>query len=157
MVDLEWTTARRHGVTLVAVRIDNRVAAPGVPAHRVRLEPRVDGAVWPPRTEGVPAAPWSTDGGTERSRAPDDGDDPDTAVVVVPTGTVGSLGFASDGPPEDPPVAVADVQPAEAVESDPGAADVLRVLGDPAPPRDVVDPEPIRQRAMGPGDGGGNR
>jgi len=138
MVDVSWRTARPGGVTLVAICLDNRVEAPGVPAHRVRLVPTVDGPVWPPRVEGVQAAPWTV---------PDDGEDDAleggaAAEVVVPTGRVGSLGFASDAPAPEPPVEVAEVGPADADEgADPTAADVLRVLGDPAPPRDVVAPD----------------
>lgn len=128
MVELSWHTARPGGVTLVAVRLDNRVEAPGVDAHRVRLVSRVEGPTWPPRVEGVPAAPW----------------DGDAAEVVVPTGQVGSLGFASPAPPVEPPVEVASVEPAEGGASSDclaaTAADVLRVLGDPAPPRDAVQP-----------------
>lgn len=127
MVELSCHAARPGGVTLVAVRLDNRVEAPGVEAHRVRLVSRVDGPTWPPRVEGVPAAPW----------------DGDAAEVVVPTGTVGSLGFASPAPPVEPPVEVESVEPADEASDDPTAAtagDVLRVLGDPAPPRDAVLP-----------------
>jgi len=134
MVELECRTARPSGVTLVAVRLDNRVEAPGVDAHRVRLRSRIDGPTWPPRVEGVPAAPW----------------DGDAATVTVPTGHVGSLGFASPAPPVDPPVEIESVEPADAEggdslegfsrDGDPSPEDVLRVLGDPSPPRDVVEP-----------------
>lgn len=128
MVELSCHTARPGGVTLVAVRLDNRVEAPGVEAHRVRLVSQVDGPTWPPRIEGVPAAPW----------------DGDAAEVVVPTGQVGSLGFASPAPPVEPPVEIESVEPAEdgasSDRSPATAADVLRVLGDPAPPRDAVQP-----------------
>jgi hypothetical protein len=130
MVELSAHTARPAGVTLVAVRLDNRVEAPGVEAHRVRLVSRLDGPTWPPRAEGVPASPW----------------DGDAAAVVVPTGRVGSLGFASPASPVEPPVEVESVEPAEDGATDSTdrpaatAADVLRVLGDPAPPRDAVQP-----------------
>lgn len=136
MVDIECQVARPGGVTLVAVRVDNRVDAPGVEAHRVRLASRLDGPVWPPRVEGVPAAPW----------------DGDVAELVVPTGRLGSLGFASPAEsPESPDdaVEIVDVEPAEPPASrgptpsaDATPADVLRVLGDPSPPRDVVDETP---------------
>lgn len=130
MVELTCHAARPGGVTLVAVRLDNRVEAPGVEAHRVRLVSRVDGPTWPPRVEGVPAAPWNGD----------------AAEVVVPTGQVGSLGFASPAPPVEPPVAIESVEPAEGAASTDcpaaTAADVLRVLGDPAPPRDAVQVAP---------------
>mgnify|MGYP000589719394 CR=1 FL=1 len=134
MVELEWSAARPGGVTLVAVRLDNRVEAPGVDAHRVRLESRIDGPTWPPRVEGVPATPW----------------DGDVAEVVVPTGQVGSVGFASPAPPAEPPVEITSVEPADSDDGtgpggDPTAEDVLRVLGDPSPPRDAVQP------ATGPG------
>lgn len=201
MVEVECTTARPGGVALVAVRLDNRVAAPGVDAHRVRLAVRVDGPVWPPRVEGVPAGEWSCDGegepasvdacgsgrqsssGDERvlsdgddgsdvrdvddvdevpdvddrgqlpdsddgsdERALDDGDEVNasddgraTVEVVVPVGRVGSVGFASPGEPAEPPVEVEAVEPAEdASDLVPSPGDVLRVLGDPSPPRDVV-------------------
>ncbi|AGN01759.1 hypothetical protein L593_09070 [Salinarchaeum sp. Harcht-Bsk1] len=129
MVELECTTARPGGVTLVAVRLDNRVESPGVDVHRIRLRSRIDGPTWPPRVQGVPAAPW----------------DGDAAEVVVPTGQVGSIGFASPEPPVEPPVEIESVEPADpdagsGPGDDPTAEDVLRVLGDPSPPRDAVDP-----------------
>lgn len=130
MVEVDCRTARPGGVTLVAVRLDNRVEAPGVDAHRIRLASRLDGPVWPPRVEGVPAGPWDCDGS-------------EAAVeVVVPTGRVGSVGFASPAPPVAPPVEVETVEPADGESTDgaaPSPADVLRVLGDPSPPRDAVD------------------
>lgn len=162
MVEVECTTARPGGVTLVGVQLDNRVDAPGVAAHRVRLRSRLDGPVWPPRVEGVPAGPWDDDGaiggdvdgdgrsGTdgaarERSSAHQHAA---TVEVVVPTGRVGSVGFASPAEPVEPPVEVVAVEPAdERADVDPSAEDVLRVLGDPSPPRDAVAaPEP-RDRA----------
>ncbi|WP_248517135.1 DUF7857 domain-containing protein [Salinarchaeum laminariae] len=143
MVELDCTTARPGGVTLVAVRLDNRVDAPGVDAHRIRLVSAIDGATWPPRVQGVPAAPW----------------DGDAAEVVVPTGRVGSLGFASPEPPADPPVTIESVEPAAAssrgdavaddVGDDPTADDVLRVLGDPSPPRDAVAPPSVSVESSG--------
>ncbi|GAB3688661.1 hypothetical protein GCM10028857_23090 [Salinarchaeum chitinilyticum] len=148
MVELECTTARPGGVTLVAVRLDNRVEAPGVDAHLVRLVSEIDGATWPPRVEGVPAAPW----------------DGDAASVVVPTGAVGSLGFASPEPPVEPPVTIESVEPADETaqdgtaagaiatagsSGDPTANDVLRVLGDPTPPRDAVAPTATDARPTG--------
>lgn len=148
MVDVEWTTAQPGGVTLVGVRIDNRVAAPGVDAHRVELVPQLDGPVWPPRVEGVPAGPWDCDGGhAERARGADEhradehraGEREPSVAVVVPTGRVGSVGFASPAEPVEPPVEVASVEPAhEREDADPDPEDVLRVLGDPSPPRDAV-------------------
>lgn len=147
MVELACRTARPGGVTLVAVRIDNRVGAAGVDAHRVRIESRIEGPTWPPRVEGVPAAPW----------------DGDAAAVVVPTGRVASLGFASPAEPVEPPVELESVEPTdEATDAtepagpDPTPQDVLRVLGDPSPPRDAVDPRPGPRPASArvrPGDG----
>ena len=142
MVEVSWTTARPGGVTLVAVRLDNRVESAGVDAHRGRLVPLLDGPVWPPRVEGVPAGPWDcADADAARSGAASSGATrSDAAVeVVVPTGRVGSVGFASPAVPVDPPVEVDAVEPADDVAAvDPSPEDVLRVLGDPSPPRDAV-------------------
>lgn len=119
MVSLTCGTDHRDGVTLVTVRLEGA----GV-AQRVRLTNRLDGPVWPPRRHGVPEPGWD-DGGFE---------------TVVPADEVVAVGYASPAPPADTPVAVVDREIVEegAAEEAATAADALRDLGDPSPPRDAV-------------------
>ncbi|SFR86891.1 hypothetical protein SAMN05216559_0278 [Halomicrobium zhouii] len=123
MVSLTCDADHRDGVTLVTVRLDGA----GV-AQRVRLTNRLDGPVWPPRRHGVPAAGWNDDG----------------FETVVPADGVVAVGYASPAPAVDAPVAVVDREIVEdgADEEPATAADALRDLGDPSPPRDAV-PVPV--------------
>ncbi|MCU4802145.1 hypothetical protein OB920_17350 [Halobacteria archaeon HArc-gm2] len=123
MVSLTCDADHRDGVTLVTVRLDGA----GV-AQRVRLANRLDGPVWPPRRHGVPAAGWTDDG----------------FETVVPADGVVAVGYASPAPPVDAPVAVVDREIVEegTDERVATAADALRDLGDPSPPRDAV-PVPV--------------
>jgi hypothetical protein len=94
----------------------------------VRVEPAGDGPIWPPRRRGVPAAGWDPTGFEGR----------------VAPGEPLALGFATPGEVPDEPVVVRAVDEAA---SDPDAADVVRRLGDPRPPRDAVAvPESITSR-----------
>ncbi|MFB6180056.1 MAG: hypothetical protein ABEI77_10065 [Halorientalis sp.] len=130
MVSLACTTSREDDVTLVTARIEN----PDRP-RRVRVENQLDGPVWPPRREGVPAAGW-TDDGFECLLAADE---------------TRAVGYASPAPPADPPLLVVETEPVDpdaieesadtgtalpSVESSPTA--VIRELGSPCPPRDAV-------------------
>lgn len=141
MVEITCRTDRREGVTLVEAVVRND----GDVTRRVRLEHALGGPVWPPRRRGVPVDDWNDDA-VERTLSP---------------GERTGIGFASPAPPTSPPVRVAESRRVgEAVErrGDRGegaagnavdasevsaagdAADVLRELGDPSPPRDAVLP-----------------
>jgi hypothetical protein len=142
MVEITCRTDRRKGVTLVEAVARND----GDVTRRVRLEHALDGSVWPPRRRGVPVDDWNDDA-VERTLSP---------------GERTGVGFASPAPPESPPVRVAesrrvgeaverrgdrgeeaagsDAVDASEVSAAGDAADVLRELGDPSPPRDAVPP-----------------
>jgi len=146
MVTLEWTLDRTEGVTFV------RAYVTAGRACRVRVENCLDGAVWPPRRRGQPAAGWDGDG-FEGVAAPN-------ARLVG--------GYATPAPPEEPPVELAvaervDESPEQSgggptapdttvptVESTP--AGVVRALGTPLVPRDAV-PVPERDECAA-GDAG---
>ena len=124
MATLEWNVTRESGVTLVEA-IVSREGTPVSrdPALSVTVESRLDGPVWPPRTDGVPVAGWSGD----------------RFETTVPAGRPVAVGFASPAAPTDPPVEIVDRRCGTVSsdgETDP--SDVLRALGDPAPPRDAV-------------------
>jgi len=129
MVRLTCTASRENGVTLVTGRVEN----PG-DARRVRLTSRLDGPLWPPRRQGVPADGWNDDG----------------FECVLAADEVRPLGVASPAPPADPPLAVAETEPVDADDDggvdprvavpamDSTADGVVRTLGAPRPPRDAV-------------------
>jgi len=129
MVSLTCETTRDGGVTLVTARVTN----PGR-RRRVRLEHDADGAVWPPRTEGVPAAGW----------------DGNAFECVLAAGETRAVGYATPARVTDP-LTVAETEPVAAetgfethdavpdVAASP--AGVVRALGTPVPPRDAV-PDP---------------
>lgn len=115
-----WTVDRLEvpGVTLVALRVRNETST----ARRVRVRNALDGPAWPPRREGYPAAGWDETG----------------FEGVVDAGAVRALGYASPAPAADPPATVTDLGPAEGTATGEGAADVVRRLGDPRPPRAAI-------------------
>ncbi|RXK50598.1 DUF7857 domain-containing protein [Halorientalis pallida] len=128
MVTLSCTASRENGVTLVTGRVEN-----SGDARRVRLTSRLDGPLYPPRRQGVPAEGWDEDG----------------LECVLAAEEVRPLGFASPAPPTDPPLAVAETEPVDpddggveprvAVPTVESTADgVVRALGAPRPPRDAV-------------------
>ncbi|PSQ49979.1 hypothetical protein BRD15_02475 [Halobacteriales archaeon SW_6_65_15] len=148
MVTLDWRVESRAGVSLVELTVEN----PTDCARRVRVGNRLDGAVWPPRREGVPEAGWD-DGGFEGVLAP---------------GERRALGYASPAQPVEPPVELvwteragesertddagwsADEVAPDAVPSDDATPeDVVRSLGDPRPPADAV-PRPTPDAAPRP-------
>jgi len=126
MVSLTCETTRDGGVTLVTARVTN----PGR-RRRVRLEHDADGAVWPPRTEGVPAAGWEGA----------------AFECVLAEGETRAVGYATPAPVTDP-LTVAETESAatetgfETHDGVPDVADspagVVRALGTPVPPRDAV-------------------
>jgi hypothetical protein len=115
MPTLDWRQRACDGVTLVEAVVT------GETREQVRVENRLDGPVWPPRAEGVPAPGWDESGyegvvtGDER--------------LVV--------GYASPAPPAEPPVELAAVSSAP----DSGgvtAREIVHALGDGRPPRDAL-------------------
>ena len=137
MATLEWTVTRENGVTLVEA-IVSREATPVSrdPVLSVTVESRLDGPVWPPRSDGVPVAGWSGD----------------RFEATVPADRRVAVGFASPAAPTDPPVEIVDRRRGT-VSSDGETApsDVLRALGDPAPPRDAVSVTAPASEAAGAG------
>lgn len=77
--------------------------------HRVRIENRLAGPVWPPRTDGRPVEGWDSDG----------------VSTTVGVGTT-SLGFATSAPPEEPAVDLVESDPVEPDEVPSGVDDWLR-------------------------------
>jgi len=120
MVRFDCSVSHRDGVTLVAAYV-RELDAP----TRVDVRNRLDGPVWPPRSEGVPEAGW-TDAGF--------------AGVLAPGSH--ALGYATPASPAAPAAELVDAVPMP--DADPVGeltdrpADVLRELGDPSPPADVV-------------------
>jgi len=124
MVNVSQWTARRDGVTFVHVVVENESAE----RRRVRLAVDCDGAVWPPRRRGVPAAGW----------------DADAVTVTVAGGGTRGVGFAT--PAATASVAVVDAvgrggvsasDSSAATSSASGSVDVdgvVRALGSFAPP-----------------------
>lgn len=136
MVTLDATVTREGGIALVELLVENTAAV----ARRVRIENRIDGPCWPPRTRGVPDEGWDESG----------------VEIALDPGERRALGYASDGSVPDPPAEIATVERASP-RADPGpehadlperiessAAGVVRALTDPTPPADAVpvpDPE----------------
>ncbi|WP_135806053.1 DUF7857 domain-containing protein [Halorussus marinus] len=133
MVDLDWRVEAQAGVSLVELTVHN----PGRTARRVRVANRLDGAVWPPRREGVAAAGWD-DGGFEG---------------VVAAGGRRALGYASPAAPTEPPAEVVWTERAGVAEPADRSAlratpdGVVRTLGAARPPADAVprptEPDPV--------------
>ena len=120
MVTFDCSASGHDGVTLVTVRLRGL----DVPT-RVTVRNRLDGPVWPPRSEGLPEAGWT-----------------ETGFVGVLAPGSHALGYATPVRPEGRPAELADAVPAP--EADPVGertgrpADVVRELGDPSPPADAV-------------------
>ncbi|WP_435360165.1 hypothetical protein [Haloarchaeobius sp. DFWS5] len=126
MVELDVRTERRDCVTFVAATLTNDGTRP----RRVTLESGLD-PVWPPRRQGVPEAGW----------------DGVQVTVTVPAMGSRGVGFASPeavSDSEDSVVGVVDETPLSAATDDtPATTDytaegLVRTLGDPTPPGDVV-------------------
>lgn len=118
MASLNCRTRVTDGVTLVEL-----VVAVEEPT-RVRVVNRLDGPVWPPRTEGVPAAGWEKGGF--------DGTVTDRRV----------LGYASPAEPLDPPARIESARPVTPEDGDDVAPRALvRSLGTARPPRAAVADE----------------
>jgi hypothetical protein len=94
MPTVRTDTWRVDGVTFVEVCVT------AAAAHRIRLESRLEGVVWPPRSGGSVAAGWDEQGLTR----------------VVPAGTTG-FGFATPAPPAEPAVEVVAAEPVDGSDS----------------------------------------
>lgn len=128
MASLTCTASRTDGVTLVTGRLCS-----DHPCH-VRVENCLDGPVWPPRDGGVPAEGWD-ETGFETTLAADE---------------TRPVGYATPAAPADGPMRIVETTAADpdrtdefrpqgdvpSVAAEPDA--VVRGLGDPCPPRDVV-------------------
>lgn len=88
MPTLSVETVRSHGVTFVEVLVE------ADRPHRVRIESRLAGPVWPPREGGRPAEGWEHDGVSQ----------------TVGEGTT-SFGFATPAPPAEPVVELVEAEP----------------------------------------------
>ncbi len=123
MPELSWTQRRENGVTLVEAVIES-TAPTGEAA--IALRSTLSGPVWPPRSQGVPMAGW----------------DGDRYETTVESGCRVAVGFASPGEPCEPPIEIVESEPVARVDDDKDeavdAADVLRALGDPTPPRRAI-------------------
>lgn len=127
--ELDWTTRREAGVTLVELTVTNDADGP----RRVRVRSAVP--VLPPRSDGVPATGWT------------EADDDRVAVVEVPPDATRGLGYASPETAE-PPAELVDAAPPESREAPEPVADapdveptpdgVVRDLPGAGPPRDAV-------------------
>ncbi|EMA34522.1 hypothetical protein [Haloarcula japonica] len=128
MVTFDCRAERVDGVTLVTATVGD-IPEP----TRITVRNRLDGPLWPPRTQGIPAAGWSEDG----------------FEGVVRPGTH-ALGYATPAPPSAQPAELVRAEPApdttSADERLDSADAVLRELGDPAPPADAV---PAGERTQG--------
>lgn len=122
MVTVQIDTCALEHATLVMVVLENDTPVD----QRVRVANRLDGAVWPPRTHGVPCTGWD-EGGWEG---------------VVPRGSRVGVGFATPASPEPDPVELAWTERAATPVEDDSATAVVRSLADPRPPRDATEPTP---------------
>lgn len=108
MTNVEWTVERSDGVAFVSVVVSS------TRGRLVRVRPRVEDDVLPPRSRGIPESGWS-DGEVTASVSPD-------RPLAV--------GFATRGAVDEPPVSVTPVDG----EPETSATDLLHRLGDPRPP-----------------------
>lgn len=121
MVEVNWDTTRREGVTFVTATVTNTQTTP----QRVRLESRLDGPVWPPRRNGVTAPEWNG---------------PAWEATVDP-GRSRGVGFSSPAAPTAPPVELVEVSRGPA-DADRTPEEILASLEKWAPTSDVLTPEP---------------
>lgn len=129
MVSLACHATREDGVTLVTGHVRN----PDRP-RRVRLANQLDGPLWPPRVDGVPADGWDEDG----------------LECVLGADELRAVGYATPAEPAEEPMTVVLAEPVdpdtEPAGDSPAAAPavpntpngIVRELGSPRPPRDAV-------------------
>jgi hypothetical protein len=135
MARLDWHVTGEGGVTLVHLLVTSEAT------ERIRIENRLDGPVWPPRSQGVPEKGWTGEGFE--------------GVVAADERLV--LGYACPADPTEPPARIAAAEPVDGdgCEDSVSARDVVRTLGDPTPPRDAVprdedaDSTQARETALG--------
>lgn len=125
MVELQTQWATHGDITLIAGQLDNRTAVAGIDAHAVTVEPHINGEVWPPADQHLPAASW------------DNGE----IHITVPVGSVVGIGVAGHGDPAEPPLEVTGVQPSEQSKQATTPTDILRELGDPRPTDEAIPRE----------------
>ncbi|WP_340098588.1 hypothetical protein [Salinibaculum salinum] len=125
MVSLTCDTTAAGAATLVSLTLSS-----AEPIH-VRVENCLDGPVWPPRKQGVPAAGWDEEG-----------------FSGVVDGRL-ALGYACPADPADQPAHIVEERP-PADEAEPTARSLVRELGDASPPRDAVGPTVDAIDAVGP-------
>lgn len=125
MVELQTQWATHGDITLIAGQLDNQTAVAGIDAHTVTVEPQIDGEVWPPADQHLPAASW------------DEGE----IHITVPVGAIVGIGVAGHGAPADPPLEITSVKPSEDCEQSTTPTDILRELGDPRPGDEAIPRE----------------
>lgn len=103
MPTLSVETVRVDGVSLV------RLLVSADRPHRVRIEPRFEGPVWPPRTDGRIVDRWD-----------------ETGVVLETDGGTAAAGFAT---PVDPASPAAEIAAAEPIDEGPPAAVATLIEG----------------------------
>ena len=112
MASLDWHLRRTGDITLVELVVRSRTD------ERIRVESELE-PVWPPRSQGVPAAGWDESGFSGSVGA-------DEPLV---------LGYASPADPVEPPATVVtNHDPDDEID----ARSLVRTLGDPAPARAAV-------------------
>lgn len=118
MVSIACATTTVGDVTLVTLSVSSPE-----PTH-VRIANRLNGPVWPPREQGVPADGWDEDG-----------------FSGVVDGTL-ALGYACpvSGDTSVPPAELVDERPPTEDDDTPTARSLVRDLGDASPPADAVGP-----------------
>lgn len=114
MATLQSHCRTAGGVTLVELCVT--VTRP----RRVRIENRLAGAVWPPRTDGIPEPGWDEQGFEGQA-------EPDDPLV---------LGYASPADPADPPAHI--VAECEPTDEEPTPQAVVKALGRREPPREAM-------------------
>lgn len=134
-MNLACTVDQRDGITLVELDVTN----PTRTARRIRIENTLAGEILPPRHHGTPVKGWDEEGVT----------------VMIDAGEHQALGYACQARPEDPPARIVGSEPTDGTEtSTRTAGTVMAALGDPRPPRDVVEPDHRRRSSAAEQNGG---
>lgn len=115
MATLDWHVTADNGVALVTVLVESETT------ERIRVTNRLDGPVWPPRRQGVPAAGWDEDG----------------YEGVIERDERLVLGYACPAKLSEPPATLTTLGSGD-VETTVSAREVIQSLGDPRPPRDAI-------------------